>query len=278
MLGVRGSAQVSASIVPPGVYVAGETSTASSSALLENASGSLFAFNLPQSQPLHVVDGLPAKAQIAFSSSGQTAIAYGVGGSTITLITGLPTTPQVKIINVPAGNSLASAIVSDGSTIVMASGGSPMPIGTLSANGQFSRLTTVAAIGGFNFLPGSDDMLVADSAANTVTLIDSVSKSPSSQPLTVTGLNHPVAVAASPDKRWALVANGGDAGVLRVDLTSGTAAAKVLCACQPSQVSSLSGGGAFRVNSLYGGPVWIVDATSSTPQLLFVPAIAKGTP
>ena len=58
MMGVRGSAQMSASIVPAGLYVAGDASVASRTALLEDGSGSLFAFNLPQPQPVHVVDGL----------------------------------------------------------------------------------------------------------------------------------------------------------------------------------------------------------------------------
>jgi hypothetical protein len=278
ILGVRGSALLSASIVPSGVYVTGETSVASSSALLEDATGSLFAFNLPNSQPVHVADGLPANVHAAFSSSGQTAIAYGAGSSTITLITGLPATPQIKTINVPATNPLASAIVSDAGTIVIASSGSPMSVGTLSPSGQFSRLTTVASIGGLNFLPGSDDLLIADSAANAVSVIHSVSTSPSSQPLAVTGLNRPVAVSASQDKKWAVIANGGDAGVVRIDLIAGTPAAKVLCACQPSQLSALSGGTAFRLNALYGGPLWIVDLSNPTTQLLFVPAVAKGTP
>jgi hypothetical protein len=275
LLGVRGSARISASIVPPGVYVAGETSAASSSGLLEDASGSLFAFALPQTVPTHVIDGLPANAKITFSSSGQTAVAYSVGGSNIVLITGLPTTPQVQTIKVPANRSPISATVSDDGTIVLVSSGSPMPVGRLAANGAFSTFTTVVAIGGLSFIPGSDDVLIADNAANTISLIHNVSNSPSSQPLNVTGLNHPVAVSASLDKNWAIIANGGDAGVLRVNLTNSTTAAKVLCACQPSQLSMLSGGGVFRVNSLYSGPVWMIDITTPTPQLLFVPAIVR---
>jgi hypothetical protein len=89
ILGVRGSSQVSASIVPSGVYVAGEISTASSVGLLEDGTGTLFAFNLPLPQPVHIADGLPAHAQIVFASSGQTAIVYVAGGSTMTLFTGL---------------------------------------------------------------------------------------------------------------------------------------------------------------------------------------------
>jgi hypothetical protein len=271
MLGVRGSAQMSASIVPVGIYVAGEASTASSTALLEDANGSLFEFDLPMSQPLRVTDGVAANAKIVFSPSGLMAVAYG--GSKVMLITGLPATPSVKMINVATATS--AVIVSDAGTVVVASGGS---VGTLSANGQFSRLATLSAFGGFNFLPGSDDMLVADSSADTVSLVHSVSTAPTVQALTVAGLNKPVAVAASKDGKWAIVVNSGDAGLLRVDLATGTAATKLLCACQPSQLSALAGGAAFRVNPLYAGPVWTVDLTPAASQMLFVPAIGKETP
>ncbi|HEY5329349.1 MAG TPA: hypothetical protein VIJ79_05660 [Acidobacteriaceae bacterium] len=54
MTGVRGSAQMSASIVPAGVYVAGEASVASKTGLLEDGSGTLFAFSLPLSQPVRL--------------------------------------------------------------------------------------------------------------------------------------------------------------------------------------------------------------------------------
>jgi len=278
ILGVSGSAQVSASIVPSGVYVAGEISTASSVGLLEDGTGTLFAFNLPLPQPVHVAGGLPAYAQIVFASSGQTAIVYVAGGSTMTLITGLPATPQLQTRTVPAGGHLVSAVVSDAGTVAIVMQGTPMPVGTLAASGQFSALTTVTAAGGLSFIPGSEDLLIADSGANTATLMHNVSSGLSIQPLTVAGLNQPVAIAGSQDRKWAVIANGGDANIFRVDLTASTAATKLTCTCQPALLSSLAGGGAFRLNSLYSGPTWTVDVTSATPQLLFVPAIAKGTP
>jgi hypothetical protein len=275
---VRGSAQVSASIVPSGVYVAGEISTASGVGLLEDATGTLFAFNLPLPQPVHIANGLPAHAQIVFAPSGQTVIVYVAGGSTMTLIKGLPAAPLLQTRTVPAGGHLVSAVVSDGGTVAMVMQGTPMPVGTLAASGQFSALTTVTAAGGLGFIPGSEDLLIADSGANTATLMHDVSSGPSIQPLTVAGLNLPVAIAGSQDKKWAVIADGGDANIFRVDLTTGTAVTKLTCACQPALLSSLAGGGTFRVNSLYGGPTWTVDLTSATPQLLFVPAIAKGAP
>ena len=278
MLGVRGSARVSTSIVPAGVYTSGDASTASGAGLLEDENGSLFAFNLPSSQPIHVTDGLSANLRMAFAPSGRTAVAYAPGGSTLTLVTGLPGTPEAQTINISGSNHLVSAAVSDLGTVVISSQGSSTQVGTLSASGQFSRLASVTSAPSFTFLTGSDDMLLADGGANTLAIIHTVSNSPSIQPLGVAGLNNPVAVSASHDKHYAAVANGSDANILRVDLSTGTPVAKLTCTCQPSLMSSLAGNAVFRVNSLGTGPVWTVDLSSATPQLLFVPAIGQTTP
>lgn len=281
MLGVRGSARVSASIVPGGVYVAGDASTASSAGLLEDENGSLYAFDLPAAQPIHVADGLPANLRIGFAPSGEIAVAYAPGSSSVTLVKGLPGSPQAQSISVAGSNRVLSAAVSDGGTIVIsaqAGSGSSAQVGTLSAGGQFTRIASATATPSFSFLSGSDDMLLADGGANTLALIHTVSSSPSTQQLGVAGLNNPVAVSASHDKHWAAVANGSDANVLRVDLASGTPVTKLTCACQPSLVSSLAGNAVFRVNPLGTGPVWTVDLTGTTPQLFFVPAIGQTTP
>lgn len=278
VLGVRGSARVSASIVPAGVYVAGDASTASSAGLLEDEAGSLFAFNLPQSQPIHVADGLISRVQIAFSASGETAIAYGAGSSSVTLVTGLPGSPVAQKIPVPSAAQVVSGVVSDKGTVVLVMQGASVAVGTLSANGGFSKFASPSAVPGLNFLPGADDLLIADGGANAVSLIRNVSSSPASQVLTVAGLNKPVAIAASKDRKWAGVVNGGDSNILRVDLASGTAVSKVVCDCKATQLSSLAGNGLFRVNPLGTGPLWTVDLAGVTPELLFVPAIGKTTP
>ncbi len=281
MIGVRGSSQLSTSIVPAGVYVAGEVSRASSTALLEDGTGSLFAFDLPLPQPIHVADGLPAGAQVVFAPSGQYAVVYAPGASSVMVVSGLAATsqvqsPQVQSRAVPGG--LVAAVVSDAGNVVAAVQGTPLGIGTVSAAGLFARVATVSALGGMNFLPGSDSLLLADGSANTAALVRNVSTGPSSLALSVPGLNQPVAIAGSQNNNWAVIADGGDQNLFRVDLSGATAAVKLSCACQPTALSGLSGGAAFRVNGLYGGPVWTVDTSSATPQLLFVPAIAKGSP
>jgi hypothetical protein len=275
LLGVRGSAQVSASMVPSGVYVAGEVSTASGTALLEDGTGSLFAFDLPAATPLHVADGLPAGAQVAFAPGGKTAVVYAPGGSSLLLVTGLPASPQVATRTLIG--TLVAAAVSDAGAVVVAAG-TPLKVGTLSAAGVFSPVASIAAMGGMSFLPGADDLLIADAGASSAMIVRGVSTGAAVQALPVAGLDRPVAIAGSNDGHWAVIADGGDQNVFRVDLTGATAAQKLGCACQPMAVSALTGGNTFRVNGLYGGPLWTVDTTSATAQLLFVPAIGKGSP
>jgi hypothetical protein len=276
LLGVRGSAQVSASMVPAGVYVAGDVSTASGAALLEDGTGSLFAFDLPLAQPIHVADKLAANVQVAFAPGGQTAVVYAPGAGSLLVVTGLPGSPQVATRTFTG--TLVAAAVSDAGTVAIAISGTPAKVGTLSAAGAFAPVASVAAVGGMSFLAGADDLLIADAGASTAMVVRSVSTGAVSQALTVAGLNQPVAIAGSHDGHWAVIADGGDQNVFRVDLTGATAAQKLSCACQPAALSALSGGAAFRVNGLYGGPLWTVDTTSAAAQMLFVPAIGKGSP
>ena len=112
---------------------------------------------------------------------------------------------------------MASAVVSDAGTIALAVQSTPMAVGVLSAAGQYSSLVSVKALGGMSFMPGADNLLVADSGANTATLIPGMHRAvPRSQTLAVAGLNQPVAIAGSHDGRWADIADGGDANVFRV--------------------------------------------------------------
>jgi hypothetical protein len=257
------------------VYVSGDASTASGTALLADESGSLFAFTLPLSQPTHVADGLAAGSHIVFAPSGQTAVAYAPGGSAVTVVSGLPASPRAQTISISGSGSLYSAAISDSGTIVVASQGASMQVGTLSSAGQFSRFAAVSGTPSFSFLSGSDDLLLTDGGANTLSLVHGVAGSPALQPIGAAGLNKPVAVAASQDRHWAAIANGADSNILRVDLTSGTSVAKLTCSCQPTLVSSLTGNAVFRVNTPGTGPVWTVDLAGTTPQLLFVPAIGQ---
>ncbi len=273
ILGVSGSAQVAQSIVPSGTYVAGAASNASGLGLVEDQKGNLFSLDLPLSKTTPVATGLPAQAQIVFSPSGANAIVYATGGTSVTRISALATQPQTTALALPSGVKLLSAIVSDAGTVLAATQARPVAVEVLSVAGQLSPVTTVAQAGGMSFLPGVEDALVADGGKNTLSLVQNVSSSPAVQPLNVPGINLPIAVASSRDSRWAVVANGGDKNILRIDLKDGSAPSKLSCSCQATQLSSLAGSASFLLNHLGHGPLWTVDLSGPALQLLFIPAI-----
>jgi hypothetical protein len=273
MFGVVGSGIVGQSIVPAGTYVTGAATSATDFGLVEDSSGSLFLLDLPASTPVRVAANAPADAQIVFAPSGNSAIAYVAGGSNVLLVSNLSGQAVAKTFAVPSGTQLASAAVSDTGTVLVATQSTPMRVGTLSASGQFSQLTTTAKLGGVSFIPGVDDALVADASKNTLIRLHTVSTSASSELLASTGINQPLAVSASRDGRWGIVANAGDQNIVRVDLKSASVNTSLTCLCQPSQINMLAGGSAFRVNDLTAGPVWIADLSTTTPKMVFVPAI-----
>jgi len=277
LLGVSGSAQVGQSIVPAGAYVSGAASTASGVALVEDGKGNLFLLKLPSPQPTMVAASVAGGAQIAFSPSGGVAIAYAQGGSSVTLISGLSAQPSATQLGLPSGVKVGSAIVSDAGTILVSIEANPVAIEVLTPAGQLLAVTTVTKAGGMSFLRGVDDALVADRGRNTLSLLN-VSGSLAVQALSAPGINQPLAVASSSDGRWAVVANGGDNNILRIDLKNGAAPSKLTCFCQPNQLSALAGSGSFRLNDLGNGPLWTIDVSGSTPQLLFVPAIPIASP
>ena len=270
--GVSGSSLVGQSIVPSGTYVTGAASAESGLGLVEDASGNLFLLDLPSATPALIATGVSSQAHIVFSPSGGEAVAFGVGGTNVILLSNLASKPQAASIALTSGTKLSGAAVSDAGTVLVSNQANPVVVGTVSATGVLSRLTTISQAGGLSFLPGSDDALVADGGGSAVSLLHSVSGSFSVQALGSTGVNKPLAVASSQDARWAVVANGGDQNVLWIDLKNGGVPSKLTCSCQATQLSLLAGGKTFRLNEPGSGPVWMADLTGATPQLLFVPA------
>src|SRR5271170_4633017 len=130
------------------------------------------------------------------------------------------------------------------------------------------------------FVPNSDELVVADGASGALTAISHVNMMPSPATLSPAGgIAAPVALDITTNGRWVVAANHtGD--VLRIDLTGATASTKLHCSCAPSQVLALNGsmsGTAVRLVTTGGGPLWIVDAGSSAPRVLFIPAISPAS-
>jgi hypothetical protein len=82
------------------------------------------------------------------------------------------------------------------------------------------------------------------------------------------GVSHPAAIAAVNGRVF--VANADPGGVVTLSL-NGEEPLAIACACTPTSLERLAGGATFRLNDAGQGPVWLLDAQSSPPRIVFVP-------
>ena len=274
ILGVPGSSQFGAPMVTPGLYVAGGASTRSAVALLEDRAGqiSLMSAATGQLQPLAGVH-VSGAAQFVFSPSGLNAVIFVPGQGGALLLTGLGATDansvQVQGLNSAAG--LQSAAVSDLGQVVGASGTSPATLMLLTGNA--APVATLGGFGGIVFLPGGNALLAVDSANNAVELMPGNGAAP--QIFTSNALRAPFAVAASQDGTTAVVANGGDDSVVRLDLTNAANQMRIPCTCKPDRLTPLAGNAVFALTGPGTSTAWAVDAAATVPHTLFIPAMVK---
>jgi hypothetical protein len=273
ILGVMGSSQIGQSVVPAGLYTHGASSAVSGVALLEESGGTLDLMRLPDGRAVAVGTGFGSGLHIRFSPSGSAAIAFVPGVSEVSLITGMPSSPQVQSIALTAA-LLDGAVSDDGSVAVAMQAVGGVSLSVIAGDGKVVPAATAKSVGGLGFAGKSDDLVFADSIANTLTVVHNASTAPSAvQMRTENLLKQPVAVGASRDGRWVVIANSGDASVIVADLTMQMAAQRIVCSCKPTMVAQLAGTGAFRVTDIGSGPAWMLDATASAPKMLFIPAV-----
>jgi hypothetical protein len=278
VLGVAGSSTVGQSVVPAGTYAASVTSATAGVALLQDTAGAVDLMKLPSGSPASLGVTLPAGASLRLSPSATTALLYSPGAATATLVTALDSSPQIRSV-AAAGPILDSAVSDLGTVAFEYAQASETNVSVVDSQGHALSVTSLHAPGGLSFLPGKDDLLAADSAASSLTLIRSASSAPSALVLpTGSSIQSPVAVGVSASGRWALVTNGAASqSAVRIDLTSQTSTL-VACSCKATLAEPLADDGAFRLTDAVTGPNWIVDAAPSTPRVLFIPALPVAVP
>ncbi len=283
--GVAGASIVGVATVSGPGFIASATSGISGMAMFLDAKGGVFQSPLTGG-PMTKVASAPGAMSLVLSNSGNNAVVTGKdvsGVSTVSVISGLPQSPAVRSLNLASGASVLGAAASDTGTAAVATGSGPGNISVVAfvAQGAGAQVATAQAFGGLQFVPNSDELVVADGASGIVTAISHVNTAPSSAVLAAPGgIAAPVALDITPNGRWVVAANhSGD--VLLLDLTGVNAATSVHCSCAPSQVLALNGstsstGTTVRLVTAGGGPLWIVDASATSPRVQFVPAITTG--
>jgi hypothetical protein len=273
LLGVPGSAQIGASVVPAGTYVEAGASAASSLAVLIGADGKVYTMTLPAGTPVQTSVTAAAGSVVRMSPSGVAAVVFVPGSQTAVLLTSLGA--GVKPQTVAAGAALAEMAVNDAGVVAgILESAKGTTVNLLSGSPQ--QLAALSGAGSLSFAGTSDTLLAADASANSLVVIRSVASTPLAAPVATGGLlKSPAGVGASFGGRWAVVANGGDASIVRIDLSGATAPLRIASPAQPAVVQQLAGGGVFRFTEIgaSSAPVWIADITASSPAMMFIPAL-----
>jgi hypothetical protein len=270
IIGVPGSAQFGSSVLPAGSYVNAAYSAHSQLALAIDKSGNLYVLLLSTAQPVLLTQGISPSAAIRFSPLGGYAVVYAPGAASATLISGLPAQPIASSLQ--AGSAIQAAAISDAGTALIATGtGAGISVTSITAGGTKSNLASLSGFGGMNFLAGSEDILLADSAANTLTRLHS--GTPQILATAKDGLNQPLAVAASLDSHYAVTVNRADGTLVRVDLSAATPNVRSTCSCTPSTLTPLSGNAVFQLTAAGSSAAWMIEADDLVPRVLFIPAV-----
>ena len=201
----------------------------------------------------------------AFSRSGDWAAISD--GTTLEAWSGLTSTPALGSTLNPDGGVTAVAI-NDNGTLAAASGsGSVMLMGdnarVLASGGSWTALA---------FLPNGADLLAADGAAQTLTLIQDIQNNAAAS--VVLGVSEkPGALLVSADGLAAAV--GLADNVTIVNLSSG-AASSIACGCQAARFDLLEGNLVARMIDAQTGSQFLLDADSVQPRIGSLPELNLG--
>jgi hypothetical protein len=279
IFGITGAASLGTALYTGRGYSGAAVSLRRQYALFTNTKGQVALATLPTGEPMQLLDRLSAKQQATVSPTGNAALVYASDLSTLILVQGLPAAPELQTINLPASVIANAAIVADSGLMLIAT---TQPDGTtsiksLTPSGGSFQILTVSQLGGFAFLPHSDSALIADAGQNSVLLASRLGETPSISQIAGSGdgIAQPLAVAASSDGRWAVIANRQPSTIVKVDLTSRTPADKLQCGCSPAVLMSLAGNSVFVLTKLSAESMSVFDGDAAKPRILFIPGLQQ---
>ncbi len=276
---IVGAATVSAS-GRSAAFIATASSGVSGMAMFLDAKGGVFQAPLSGGAVTQVAS-IPGANALVLSNVGAYALVTGQDASGVNIasvISGLPQSPTVHTLDVSSVASIAGGAASDTGTVALAKGSGQSGASSIVAfAGQSAgaQIASAQSFGGMQFVPGSDELVIADGGTGAVTAISHVNTAPATAILSPAGaITSPVALDITSNGRWVVAANHAGV-VLRIDLTGAVAATTSHCSCAPSQVLAMRGsatGATVRLVTSGGGPLWIVDAGGTAPRVLFIPA------
>ena len=277
ILGVPGAAMLSGALAMPRGVAGAYFAPGQNFALVEQSAGNLalLQFNGTQAGPLQAISGSISRPDIvSFSPSGSAAAIFSAEEGRLTILTGLPGSPQLSrdmSANLPAGIQ-ALALADDGATVLAATGDGRVLL--LPSGGGTETIYSGGKLSGLVFAPASTDALVFDGDGSKVTLLQNVSTAPATSLLAqgLSGISGTALLQFDANTAWVGAANGKqlsriDLQTLHVDtvtLSSG------LAMLQPLSVPHR-----FLLSAQPGQAAWILDTSNATTtaagNVYFVP-------
>jgi hypothetical protein len=279
IFGVSGAARLGAALYANRMFSAAAVSVAKQFALLTSATGEIYLTSLPAGEPSLISPKLSSQQQIAISPSGNAAIIFADDLRSITLITGLPASPVLQTVELPAIANQAA--VSDSGLVLIATtlNNGTSNLRSLTASGATAPVTTLSQFGAMAFLPKSTSALIADAGQNGVQLASGLGGALNISRIATSadGVAKPVAVASSSDARWAIIANQTGSSIVLVDLSGKTPSSSVQCNCSLAFLMPIAGNDVFRLTELGAGPLSIFDGNASKPRVFLIAGIQDNT-
>jgi len=144
-------------------------------------------------------------------------------------------------------------------------------------SGVLQRVEAVENVSALAFIPGGEDILVADGAGNRLLrginssggLEWTVAASRDSVQAVMNGLG----VSTDAKTVFAISISGE---LLRLDSNNSQLLVVANCACQPSGMFRMPGNARFRLNNLPDGPLWVFDGDSTPVRMVFIPVEPLG--
>jgi len=220
---------------------------------------------------LQIAGAIPKPDVISFSPHGAAAALYSASEGLVQVLTGLPGNPRLarQITSGELPNAVRLlAIADDGVTLLAGTANNSVYL--LSSDGA-QLIDSVSDLGGMVFTPKSNDLVIFDRGAGTLSLVQGLNGAQSKRVLAqgLTGLGGNIFLET--DGQLAVVTASSASRLWEIDLES-QAVQEVQLPTTAAMLEPLRLQGQYLLAWQPGEPAWILNTNQAKGTVYFVPA------